>query len=116
MALAHANIGEPWDVRPLGSAIAGARSSALFKSAQLEVIRLVLPAGKGMPEHRVAGEITIHCLEGALAVDALGARRSLVAGELLFLPPGEPHAVEAVEDCSALVTIVLAGPPGAGGA
>ena len=66
MAIPHASPGDVIDVRPLGAALAGARSHALFKSADLEVIRLVLLRGDQMPPHAVPGEITLQCIEGQL--------------------------------------------------
>lgn len=59
MAIPHASPGDVIDVRPLGPEFAGARSHALFKSEDLELIRLVMPAGESMPPHAVAGEITL---------------------------------------------------------
>lgn len=106
MALTHAASGEPRDVRPLGDALAAAKTSALFKAAHLEVIRLVLPAGRALPVHRVAGDITLQCLEGELVVEAHGEVR-LKAGELLFIAGGQDHKVTAVQDASALLTIAL---------
>ena len=111
MALTHASSGDPWDVRPLRERVASVKTYALFKSAQLEVMRLVLPAGKKLPAHKVAGEITIQCIEGTLSVDLMdSSARTLQAGELLFLAAGLPHGVTALADASALVTIVLSSP------
>lgn len=110
MAIDHAQPGQPVDVRPLGVRLADEKSHALFKSAQLEVIRLVLQAGKSLPPHKVAGEITVHCLEGRIDVGADQARHLLGAGQLLYLPGGVVHDVKALEDASALVTIVLLRP------
>lgn len=107
MALEHARAGEPWDVRPLGAALAATPSSALFKSEGLEVIRLVLPTGKSLPPHKVAGEITLQCIEGELDIDVDGSVRRLAAGQVLYLPGGRMHGVVAVRDASALLTIVL---------
>lgn len=107
MALPRAQPGHPVDVRPLGARLAGEQSTALFKAKDLEVMRLVLATGRSLPPHKVAGDITIHCLEGRLAVSAGGALQVLAAGELLFLAGGVVHAVEALEDASALVTIAL---------
>lgn len=109
MALEHAVSGEPWSVQPFGAAIGLAQSSALFKSKQLEVIRLVLLAGKSLPPHKVSGEITVQCIEGELAIDAHGSTQRLPAGQIAFLAGGEMHAVTALQDSSALLTIVLAG-------
>lgn len=107
MALPHALPGEPIDVQPLGARLANAKTAALFKSADLEVMRLVLPAGKSLPPHRVPGEITIQCIEGTLEVAADGRTSVLRAGQLLFLAGDVEHAVAAVEDASALVTVAL---------
>ncbi|MBS0446878.1 MAG: cupin domain-containing protein [Proteobacteria bacterium] len=112
MALQHAEPGQPWDVSPLGSALSSSQSTALFKSAELEVIRLVLLAGKSLPPHKVTGAITVLCIEGALVFEAQGSRRRLRAGQILYLPGGEPHAVSAEQDSSALLTIVLDGTSG----
>ena len=62
MAIHHAHPGEPIDVQPLGARLPEAKTSALFKSADLEVTRLVLLAGKSLPPHKVPGEITIQCI------------------------------------------------------
>lgn len=83
---------------------------ALFKAQDLEVMRLVLQAGKSLPPHQVAGEITIHCIEGVLDVTIDGRSHVLRAGQLLFLTGGALHGVKALEDASALVTIALRKP------
>jgi len=107
MALLHAVPGEPLDVRPLGERLTSQKTCALFKSAQLEVMRLVLQAGKSLPSHKVTGEITIQCVEGILDIELEGATVRLAAGDLMFLEGGAPHGVVAPVDASALVTIVL---------
>ena len=107
MALQHASPGQALDVRPLGDRLPAEKTSALFKSLDLEVMRLVLLAGKALPPHRVPGEITIHCLEGSLDVQLDDATVRLEAGELLFLARNAMHGVKAVTDASALVTIAL---------
>ena len=107
MAIVHAQPGQPVNVSALGPRLAGEKTVALFKSEELEVIRLVLQAGKALPPHKVPGEITIHCLEGRMAVGADGTQHMLGAGQLLDLGGGVLHDVTALEDASALVTIVL---------
>ena len=107
MALPHAQPGQAVDLRPLGSQLAATRTHALFKSKDLEVMRLVLLAGQTLPVHQVPGEITVHCLEGCLELTTDGRIRRLQAGELLFLAGGMPHGVRAQADTTALVTIAL---------
>lgn len=109
MAIPHAQPGQAVEVRPLGPALAGTSTHALFKSRDLEVMRLVLRGGQSLPPHKVAGEITIHCLEGTIDVGIDGRTVSLRAGELTYLPGGAVHDVRARTDASALVTIALAG-------
>lgn len=107
MALPHASAGQTIDIQPLGERLAAAKTVALFKAQDLEVMRLVLQAGKSLPPHQVAGEITIHCIEGVLDVTLDGRSHVLRAGQLLFLAGGAVHGVTALQDASALVTIAL---------
>ena len=107
MAIPHAKPGEVVDVRPLGSALASAQTKTLVRAEQVEVIRLVVPAGKEIPEHKAKGEVIVHCLEGRVAFTASGKTHTLEAGKLLYLPTGEPHSVKGVEDASLLLTILL---------
>ena len=110
MAQPHAVSGDVIDVRPLGSALHERVTTAFFKSAQLELVRLVLPRGKVMREHQVAGEITVLCIEGLIEFDVLGLTRKLAPGELIHLQAGEPHSLQALSDATALLTICLARP------
>jgi quercetin dioxygenase-like cupin family protein len=107
MAQPHARSGQVVSVASLGTALAAARTTALIKAAQLEVVRLVLPAGRVLREHRVAGEITVQCLEGEVEFVLPGATHRLVAGDWLHLAAREPHALRALSDASLLVTICL---------
>lgn len=107
MAIPHAQPGDVIDVRPLGPALAPAQTRTLFKTANLEVVRLVMAAGKQIAEHRAPGEITVQCLEGRIAFTALGRPQELTAGQLLYLPAGEPHSVRCIEDASFVLTILL---------
>ena len=107
MAIPHAKPGEKVSVRPLGSGIATAKTQTLIKTDVLEVIRLVVPAGKSLPTHKVAGEITVQCLEGRVAFVAGKSTQELAAGDLLFLAGNEPHSLRGIEDATVLVTILL---------
>lgn len=116
MALDHARSGQVVALQPHAAAglvaAAGARSHALFKSAQLEVMRLVLAAGSSLGEHSVPGELTLQCLQGSASVVADGSAQQLRGGELLYLRGGVAHSVRALEDCVLLLTLVLCGSSG----
>jgi quercetin dioxygenase-like cupin family protein len=107
MALDRAAAGDPIDVRPLGAALAATPTHALYKSDTIEVARIVLAAGKALPQHAVPGPITVQCLEGAVDFELPAGVTRLSAGELICVEGGTPHALRAVADASLLLTIVL---------
>lgn len=107
MAIPHANPGDVIEVRPLGSALATAKTATLLKTGKIEVVRLVMTAGKEIVQHKAPGEITVHCLEGKITFTALGQTHELTAGQMLYLGAGEPHSVKCIEDASFLLTILL---------
>lgn len=107
MALPHPEPCQPIDIRPLGDQLDSAQSVALFKSEQLEVMRVVLKAGKSLPSHHVNGEVTVQCIEGRLDVMVTAGARTLEPGQMLYLPAQEEHALHALEDTSVLITVVL---------
>jgi len=107
MALSHAHPGEIVDVQPLGSALATTKTRTLFKTDSLEMVRIVMTAGKEISEHEAPGEIIVQCLEGRIAFTAKGSTTELEAGQLLYLNAEEPHSVRCIEDASFLLTILL---------
>lgn len=86
MAQANANPGDIIDVQALGAALHDHVTHALIKSAQLELVRLVLTAGKVLREHAVAGEITVHCVEGLIELRAFGRGHRLAAPSFAVNP------------------------------
>jgi quercetin dioxygenase-like cupin family protein len=106
MSIQHAKTAEIIQL-PLGADLPSSTTKTLIKTTDLELIRLVLPAGKDIPTHQARGEITVQCLEGRVAFNASDKSQELVAGQLLYLPAGEPHSIRAHEDSSLLVTILL---------
>ena len=109
MAIHHASSGELVDIRPYQDAIKSAQTLTLYKSAHLEVFRVVLLAGKSMPEHKVKGELTVQCLEGCVEFSVQGVGERMRPGDLKCLAGGVLHGLKAVEDCSVLVTLLLHG-------
>ncbi|MEG0053607.1 MAG: cupin domain-containing protein [Comamonas sp.] len=109
MALQHASPGVPVGVQPFADRLGSQQTTALFKSESLEVIRLVLMAGKRLPAHQTPGEMTLQCIEGQLTIKLGEDSHSLTAGQMLFLPAGTMHALKAEQDSSALLTIALHG-------
>lgn len=91
---------------PLGAALATAKTTRLITGWKLEVIRLVVPAGKEIAPHRAKGEATVQCLEGRVAFTTNEGVHELEPGSLLHLQPDVLHGVIGIEDASLLVTVV----------
>lgn len=106
MAISHIQPGEAIQLS-LGTALSGSKTTTLVKTTDLELIRLIIPAGKVIPLHKAPGEITVQCLEGRVEFTAEGRTQELTAGQLLYLTAGEPHALKGLEDTSLLVTLLL---------
>lgn len=109
MAIHHASSGESINIRPFGAAFKDARTTTLYKTDHLEVFRMVMPAGKTMPEHSVTGELTVQCLEGSFEFSIAGVAGIMRQGDLKCLLGGVPHALAAIEDSTVLVTLLLHG-------
>jgi quercetin dioxygenase-like cupin family protein len=106
MALPHAKSGDVVDVRPFKARLREQQSAAIVRDDRVEVMRLVLTDGHGIPEHSVDGPVTFHCIEGAIELTAAGERRKLEAGELVYLEGGVAYSLQALSDSSILMTVV----------
>jgi quercetin dioxygenase-like cupin family protein len=78
----------------------------LVKDGPLRVTLVGVRADRGMHEHRAAGPVTIHVLEGAIEVSADGRDWPLRAGELLALDGGIAHAVMSATGGIFLLTVM----------
>ena len=107
MALSHASPWQVIDLYPLGKSLLETPAHAIVKTHSLELIRLVLLAGETRPPHKVYGELTLHCLEGEVAVDGDGVSCRLTPQQLVLLPSQAPYAIRAITDASLLMTVQL---------
>lgn len=89
---------------PLGAGIREGKSGTLLKTQELELIRLVIPAGKEIPPHRVPNEITVHVIEGLVKFSHDAHELELKPGEVVFLCPLETHSLKGLQDSTVLVT------------
>ena len=84
------------------------RKIPLVKTPQVEVIQLIVPAGRDVPTHQAQGELIVHCLEGRIALSALGKVYDLTPAQLLHLSIDEPFSIRAIDNASVLVTLIAA--------
>jgi quercetin dioxygenase-like cupin family protein len=107
MLIHHASPGERIDIGPLGDTLGDSKTGTLFKTDTMEVLRLVMPAGKTIAEHKAKGEIAVQCIEGRVQFAAMNKTVELTSGTMLYLAAAELHALRAVEDSSLLVFFSL---------
>jgi len=106
MSISHAKSAEVV-VLSLGTALPRTKTTTLVKTGDLEVIRLIVPAGKEIPTHKAPGPITVQCLEGRVSCTAQGQSQELHAGTFMHLKAAEPHSLKGIENSSLLITILL---------
>ena len=88
---ATANPGDPIDVRPLGTSLVSAHTRTLVRTTAVEVVRLIVRAGQEIPQHKNKGEMIVHCLEGRVALTALGKDPGRSKpGSSWICPPASP--------------------------
>ena len=107
MAQPHARPGHIVDLRPLGSQLRGAKTTALVKEKHFEAIRLIVHEGSEIPPHAVAGNIMLHCLEGRVILGHPSGETILEEGGWVYLDGGELHSMKGIVDSSLLFTILL---------
>lgn len=85
----------------------------VLKEPGLTVAAIVLRKGTVLPEHHSMALVTIQALEGRGTVVMKGGERlPLGPGQLVFVPPGAPHAVEPAEGGDLVLVVTHAGSTG----
>ena len=103
MALPHARSGDIITLAPHTAH----RSETLIRDDHMEVVQMVLEAGKQLKEHMASGAMIMQVLKGAIDVEAHGNRQRMEPGHLMFLRDSEPHSVLAHENTVLLLSIFL---------
>ncbi len=107
MATHHAKPNEVVDLKTWAQDIGSEKNKAVMRTNELELARLVIPAGQEFKEHQVSGPITVHCIEGCITFTASGISQELKSGQLLYLEPDEPHSLAGITDSVVLLTIIF---------
>lgn len=107
MATHHASPSEIVDLKTWAQDLPNEHSKTIVKTHEMELARLVFPAGDELPTHRVSGPIVVHCIKGEIEFTAIGETQTLKPGQLLYLMPNEPHTLRAITNAVALLTIIF---------
>lgn len=90
-------------LKPLGIGLANAKTQSLIKDGDFQIKRMILRAGERHAPHKTIGDVVMICLEGCVMVEIPGTERTLTAGDLIHLPRGEDHSLQAEQDSSLIV-------------
>jgi len=77
----------------------------LLKQPGLRVVLVALQGGAELASHQTDSPVTIHALEGRVAVRVGTDEVLLSAGQLLTLRPGLTHAIRAQNESAFLLTL-----------
>lgn len=107
MATHHASPFEIVDLETWADDLPRKKTKVIAKTPDMELARLVIGAGEVFPDHRVAGPIVVHCVEGEIEFSADDETKTLKADQLLYLQPGVPHSLRGTKDSVVLLTIIF---------
>ncbi len=97
-------------VKETAPAAAHERSSrTLVKEGALRVTLIALRAGGHIAPHHADGPITVHVLEGDIALRAAGTDHRMAPGDLLVVDKGIEHEVRSQGGGTFLLTVVQPG-------
>jgi quercetin dioxygenase-like cupin family protein len=83
----------------------GHTARTLWKSPELRIVLIVMKGGSQIAEHRAAQSATVFVHSGEITLRLAEHSVTLEPGQLLVLPPGAPHNVEAIKDATFLLTL-----------
>lgn len=92
-------------------AATGIVSRTLLRTAAGRVVLFGFAAGQELTEHTTNQHAMVQVLSGTCDFTLGTEHHLLKAGDALYMPPGLPHAVRAVEQFSMLLTLFAPGSP-----
>lgn len=107
MTTHHAEPNEIIDLETWAMDMPTEKSKVIIRTKDMELARLVIPAGKEFKEHQVSGPITVQCVKGDITFTAEGQSQDLKPGQLVYLLADVPHDLVAKTDSIILLTIIF---------
>ncbi len=95
-----------WEELPIPTEATTSR--VVVNNELLRVVEFAMDAGQELTDHASGRAVTVHMLQGHVTFTVKGAPHSLTAGDVVYLAPGERHAVVADSPCR--FTLVLVRP------
>ena len=80
-------------------------SRAVIDNDAARVVLFAFDTGQQLTEHTAAPAVVVQLLRGRLRFEVADERCELHPGDVVYLAPGEPHALEALEP--SLLSLVM---------
>jgi quercetin dioxygenase-like cupin family protein len=84
----------------------GITSRTVFKNPFARVILFRFSQGEELSEHTSASRVIVQILSGKCEFAVGAEKRTLVPGDIVYMPPNRPHSVKAIEAFSMLITLI----------
>lgn len=81
-------------------------SRVLVNNDLLRVVTFAMDAGQELTDHSSPRAVIVQMLAGTLTFTVGSTRYDLVAGDVIYLAPGERHAVVATSACRFALVLV----------
>lgn len=79
-------------------------SLTLHKDGKMSIVLVAMRGSASIGEHRAQGPITVQVVEGRLRVNTDKESVNVGQNEIVTLPAGLKHSLDALEDCGFLLT------------
>ena len=83
-------------------------SRTLLKKDAGTITAFAFDVGEGLSEHTAPFDALVVIIEGESEISIAGTRHRVIAGQLLRLPAGQPHAVKAVTRFKMMLIMIRA--------
>ena len=81
-------------------------SREIIKKPTGNVTLFAFDEGQGLSEHTAPFDALVQVLEGEAEISISGQPHHLQGGEMILLPPGQPHALKAVNRFRMMLTMI----------
>ena len=81
-------------------------SREIVKGANGKVTLFAFDQGEGLSEHTSPFNALVQGIEGEAKITISGKPNRVKAGEVILMPAGQPHALEAVERFKMILTMI----------
>jgi quercetin dioxygenase-like cupin family protein len=81
-------------------------SRILLKKETGNVTLFAFDQGESLSEHTTPYDAMVQVIDGEAEITISGAPHRVRAGEMVIMPGGEPHALEAVERFKMILTMI----------